>query len=99
MPAPAQTRLSVRVEGIVQGVGFRPFVRNLATSLDLRGSVRNNMAGALIEVEGGAEAVAEFLRRLETEAPPLSVIERLVTAPLPAVGGSGFEISPSDPAG
>ncbi len=99
MPGPAPVRRSVRVEGIVQGVGFRPFVRNLATSLDLRGSVRNDMVGALIEVEGGAEAVAEFLRRLESEAPPMSVIERLVTAPLPTVGGSGFEISASDPAG
>jgi hydrogenase maturation protein HypF len=87
------------VEGIVQGVGFRPFVRNLAISLDLRGSVRNDMAGALIEVEGGPEVVAEFLRRLQSEAPPLSVIERLVTLSLPALGGTGFDISPSDPAG
>ncbi len=63
-------RVAVRVEGIVQGVGFRPFVRNLATELALTGSVRNDTAGALIEMEGAPGAVGEFLRRLESDAPP-----------------------------
>jgi hydrogenase maturation protein HypF len=93
------TRVSVRVEGIVQGVGFRPFVRNLATELGLAGSVRNDMAGALIEVEGEPGAVGAFLLRLERDAPALCVIEEVGTSPLPPTGGTGFAISPSDPAG
>ncbi len=96
---PGTQRVSIRVEGIVQGVGFRPFVRNLATDLDLAGSVRNDTAGALIEVEGTARAIGIFLRRLESDAPPLCVIEEVVPAPLPPAGGTGFVISPSDPAG
>ena len=92
-------RVSIRVEGIVQGVGFRPFVRNLATALGLAGSVRNDMAGAFIDLEGAPEAIATFLSRLESDAPPLCVIERVETSPLAPSGGSGFVISPSDPAG
>jgi hydrogenase maturation protein HypF len=92
-------RVSVRVEGIVQGVGFRPFVRNLATDLGLAGSVRNDTAGALIEVEGTAGTIGIFLRRLESDAPPLCVIEGALASPLPPAGGTGFVIAPSDPAG
>ncbi|MGA3219187.1 MAG: carbamoyltransferase HypF, partial [Acidimicrobiales bacterium] len=92
-------RVSIRVEGIVQGVGFRPFVRNLATALGLAGSVRNDMAGAFIDVEGLPEAIGTFLSRLENDAPPLCLIERIETSPLAPSGGTGFVISPSDPAG
>jgi len=49
-------RLEVRVEGIVQGVGFRPFVYALATRLGLAGSVRNDSHGAVVEVEGARTA-------------------------------------------
>jgi hydrogenase maturation protein HypF len=92
-------RVSIRVEGIVQGVGFRPFVRNLATELGLAGSVRNDMAGAFIDLEGVPAAIGTFLRRLESDAPPLCVIEEVQASPLPPTGAAGFVISPSDPAG
>ena len=57
------------------------------------------MAGAFIDLEGAPEAIATFLSRLESDAPPLCVIERVETSPLAPSGGSGFVISPSDPAG
>jgi hydrogenase maturation protein HypF len=70
-------RTAVRVEGVVQGVGFRPFVYALATGLGLTGLVGNDLDGVFAEVEGPAAAVGEFLRRLERDAPPLARIERV----------------------
>src|SRR3954447_13149082 len=72
-------RTAVRVEGVVQGVGFRPFVYALATGLGLTGLVGNDLDGVFAEVEGPAAAVSEFLRRLEPDAPPLARIERVST--------------------
>jgi hydrogenase maturation protein HypF len=72
-------RTAVRVEGVVQGVGFRPFVHALATGLGLIGLVGNDLDGVFAEVEGPAAAVSEFLRRLERDAPPLARIERVTT--------------------
>ena len=65
-----KSRLSVRVEGVVQGVGFRPFVRNLATRLGLAGFVGNDASGVFIEVEGEGEHLSAFLVDLEDKAPP-----------------------------
>src|SRR5438270_567855 len=78
-PAPAggRVRTRVRVEGIVQGVGFRPFVHGLATRLDLAGFVGNDAQGIFLEIEGDDTVVAEFLRVLEAEPPPLAVIETI----------------------
>ncbi len=91
-------RTRVRVEGTVQGVGFRPFVYRLAHELDLAGYVLNDERGVLLEVEGGESEVAAFLRRLRAEAPPLAVLERLVCEerqPLLGPGSFAFEIRPS----
>ena len=93
------TRLRVRVDGTVQGVGFRPFVRNLATGLGLAGLVGNDTTGVFIEVEGEPRAVRAFLGRLQSEQPPLSSIETVTARPLPPQGGTGFSIVTSDPAG
>src|SRR5512133_3739899 len=76
------TRTRVRVEGIVQGVGFRPFVHALAGRLGLAGLVGNDAGGVFVEVEGAAETVERFLEALATEAPPLAVIERVTATPL-----------------
>ncbi|MCO5995335.1 carbamoyltransferase HypF [Actinoallomurus rhizosphaericola] len=84
-------RTGIRVEGIVQGVGFRPFVHGLAMTLGLAGLVRNDASGVFIEVEGDDAAVQRFLRELRAP-PPLAVIERITTRPLPAEGGGGFAI-------
>ena len=68
----AATRVRVRVEGTVQGVGFRPYVYRLAGELGLGGFVLNDERGVLAEVEGDAEAVERFLERLPAEPPPLA---------------------------
>ena len=85
----------MRVEGIVQGVGFRPFVYSLATSLGLGGVVGNDMDGVFAEVEGDTDAVERFLVLLEQQAPPLARIERVTTAGLRTTGSTEFAIAPS----
>ena len=95
-PVPAR---AIRVEGVVQGVGFRPFVHQLASKLGLAGVVGNDTAGVFIEVEGPTGAVEEFLARLGQEPPPLALIEGLSSHALAPTGQAGFAIAPSDPAG
>ncbi len=85
----------MRVEGVVQGVGFRPFVYGLATSLGLAGLVGNDADGVFAEVEGSAGAVARFLARLEREAPPLARIDRVSTVSMGTTGAAGFVIATS----
>ena len=95
----ALVRTAVRVEGTVQGVGFRPFVYSLATGLGLGGFVGNDTDGVFAEVEGPAAAVQKFLRGLERDAPPLARIERVTATPMTAAGTSTFEIVASEHAG
>lgn len=83
------------VYGVVQGVGFRPFVYVTAADLSLSGSVGNTDAGVVIEVEGEPAAVVEFARRLSTDAPPLAVVDRVVESELEPQGGTGFAIDQS----
>jgi hydrogenase maturation protein HypF len=94
-----RVRSEVRVEGIVQGVGFRPFVHQLASRLGLSGLVGNDAGGVFAEVEGAAGAVEAFVRALTLEAPPLAVVYRVTTRPLPVLGEDGFAIAPSVPGG
>ena len=67
-------RLRISVDGIVQGVGFRPFVYRIAHEMGLNGWVTNTTDGVVIEAEGEKEDLEAFLSRLETDAPPLSMI-------------------------
>jgi hydrogenase maturation protein HypF len=69
--------MSISIGGIVQGVGFRPFVYRLASEMGLTGWVRNSAEGVLIEVCGTEERLAHFTRRIRSEAPPLAVIGTL----------------------
>jgi len=73
--AEAVARRRVLVRGVVQGVGFRPFVHRIASELGLAGFVGNGATGVFVEVQGGPQAVDRFLERLVTEAPALAVIE------------------------
>jgi hydrogenase maturation protein HypF len=93
------TRTRVRVEGIVQGVGFRPFVHALAGRLGLAGLVGNDPGGVFVEVEGPAETVERFLAAMAAEAPPLAVIERVTATQLAPTGIPGFAIAPSQAGG
>ncbi|MCU0841669.1 MAG: carbamoyltransferase HypF [Thiobacillaceae bacterium] len=92
----AGLRRRLRVTGIVQGVGFRPYVWRLASDLGLTGWVRNDAAGVEILVEGDAEAVAAFTRRLREEIPPLARVRDLTWTDAQASGElAGFAISES----
>lgn len=89
------TRAQVKIEGTVQGVGFRPFVFRLARELDLTGWIVNGADGVMIEVEGTAEAVGRLLEQLRTACLPGAKVERMSVRPVPAVGDSEFTIQPS----
>lgn len=96
-PQVAMTRLrhKIVVEGIVQGVGFRPFVYQLAVRLGLSGSVCNDTRGVTIEVEGEAGALHDFSAALRDEKPPLATIQSVDVQTVPARSGTGFSILPS----
>lgn len=89
-------RLHVRLTGVVQGVGFRPFVHRLAGELRLAGWCRNFPGGVELEVEGCRESLSSFLLRLEKDGPVHSVIYNLEPRWLPVTGKKGFEILESE---
>lgn len=83
----------IRVSGVVQGVGFRPFVWRLARELRLRGWVRNDSRGVEIEVCGAAAQVGQLVERLQDEAPPLARIDAVVARDSqPELKSDDFEI-------
>ncbi|GAB3330669.1 carbamoyltransferase HypF [Micromonospora halotolerans] len=84
--------MHVRVEGIVQGVGFRPFVHALATEYELAGFVGNDSAGVFVEVEGDGDRLTAFVADLSRRAPTLAQVERLTTDAVPPTGQPGFAI-------
>lgn len=91
--------MRVRVEGIVQGVGFRPFVFRLAEQLGLAGFVGNDASGVFSEAEGPDGAVDAFVATLRDTPPPLAIVEAVRIEAIPARGESGFEIAASDASG
>jgi hydrogenase maturation protein HypF len=86
------TRKHIQVRGIVQGVGFRPFVYKLAKSLGLTGYVFNSSAGVTIEIEGGGPDLDEFLRTLKNDPPQLAEIAQITVSDIDAQGSTGFSI-------
>ncbi|MEO9220721.1 MAG: acylphosphatase, partial [Mycobacteriaceae bacterium] len=77
-----EQRRRFTVTGVVQGVGFRPFVHRIATELGLRGFVGNDALAVFAEVQGSARALDEFGRRLPLEVPPLAVVTRVEAQPI-----------------
>lgn len=92
-------RLKVRVFGVVQGVGFRPFVHNLAQKHGLVGNVCNKGPFVDIEIQGGEQKLAAFLRSLRKEAPARSIIRQIDTQELPIAQYNGFAILQSENTG
>lgn len=92
-----KSRQKLLVKGIVQGVGFRPFVYGLAKSLNLKGSVLNSSEGVVIEIEGDNSSV--FIERLKKDAPPLSQIMSVDAVQLPFHGYQDFQILKSEDSG
>src|SRR6476661_5812136 len=96
-PAPGadRVRLRIAVTGLVQGVGFRPFVYATATELGLTGSVINDSLGVVVDVEGERARTDTFLRRLREHPPPLAIVDRVTVGERPPRGGTGFFIGDS----
>ena len=84
------------VRGVVQGVGFRPFIYRLAHEEGLAGFVGNDTGGVRIEIEGTEGRMKAFLARLRSEQPPLARIDSLSVRELPATGEAGFRIVVSE---
>lgn len=81
------SRRHIHVDGVVQGVGFRPFIYGLAIRYELVGWVLNSSSGVDIEVEGDAGALEAFQAAIMAEAPRLARIDRVTTSPIPLNGG------------
>jgi hydrogenase maturation protein HypF len=89
-------RRVISIHGVVQGVGFRPFVYGLAMRLRLSGFVKNVVGGVAIDVEGDAQSLEKFISRLTSDAPPLAQIDSLAWDSQPSLGYRDFQIKPSD---
>jgi hydrogenase maturation protein HypF len=85
-------RLAIRIEGTVQGVGFRPFIYRIARERALCGWVLNDSEGVRIEIEGGQAAVDDFVAAIRSELPPLASIGRLLAEEIAVVDDGGFSI-------
>ncbi len=94
--AAVRVRYRLTVTGIVQGVGFRPFVYGLALANKLGGFVGNNSRGVFIEIEGKPEAVSVFQQELVEHPPPLAHIEEVTAEALNAIGEFAFKIVRSE---
>lgn len=88
----------VRVKGVVQGVGFRPFVHRLAAGLHLTGWVRNETGSVRIQVEGRPRNLSEFVEGLRTQAPPLTRLDSVERQVVPAKGHPDFRVVTSETA-
>ncbi len=88
-------RKKLKVTGVVQGVGFRPFVYRLARLHHLAGWVCNTSQCVEIEIEGSPASLATFIGQLEQEAPALARIDAVVSRAAPPEGGAGFAIRES----
>lgn len=97
--ASSTRRIRISVRGVVQGVGFRPFVYSLAKKLRLTGWVLNSPQGVQIEAEGPQSGLEDFLVRLQKEKPRHAFIQSLEWSYLDPVGFKGFEIRESKTGG
>lgn len=91
-PGNSHERWGITVAGVVQGVGFRPFVWSVANGLGLAGHVGNDDSGVFIEVQGPRPALEEFLAALRAQAPPLARVDSVTAAARPLRDGHGFAI-------
>jgi len=92
-------RWKISVSGIVQGVGFRPFVYRLALARGLTGFVANTPDGVVIEAQGQVAQLEDFLVALREEAPPLAQVGEIVSAPIPLVHDTEFVLRHSSASG
>jgi hydrogenase maturation protein HypF len=98
-PSHGIERRRIRVTGTVQGVGFRPFVYRTARALGLSGSVGNDAAGVVVEVEGAVASLDRLVHALAQDPPPLARIETVSVTTGPVLGVTGFEVVGSQEGG
>jgi len=91
--------LKAGVRGRVQGVGFRPFVFQLAKKHQIKGTVQNNMDGVKIHIEGEESDIMSFLSDMNFKSPRLSIIEKIIVEPATVAGYDEFSIIPSERSG
>lgn len=91
-------RAVIGITGIVQGIGFRPYIYHLAQKHSIRGWVFNNEKGVFIDAEGEDGHLEQFIREIPKLAPPLARIESLQVTPLEPIGHTTFEIKKSEEA-
>ena len=94
---PENQGLKIQIKGIVQGVGFRPFIFNLAEQYNLTGWVRNTSNSVQIEVNGPPEALQTFVSSIKAFTPPLARIDALEASSCPPGSYTSFEIQASQP--
>ena len=92
-------RRIVAIRGVVQGVGLRPFIRGLAVSFNLRGQVRNDAAGVIVDLEGPGGSIRGFLAHLLSAPPPLAVIDSISVETAAPTECSTFTVAASDRSG
>ncbi|MFH1581971.1 MAG: acylphosphatase [Pseudomonadota bacterium] len=85
----------LNINGIVQGVGFRPFVYQLASKYEIKGKVANTSSGVVIHIEGTKDNIESFCRDLTEKSPPLSHITDTLIHPEPFKGFKEFSIAQS----
>ena len=90
-----KTRHHVFIQGIVQGVGFRPFIYQLAKNRNLTGYVTNTSQGVELEVEGEGEVIEDFIRAVQNEPPPLARITGIQAKAIPLAHDAEFTIHES----
>jgi hydrogenase maturation protein HypF len=91
-PRTARKREQIHIRGIVQGVGFRPFVYRLAQELGLSGHVLNSSDGVIAEIEGSEPDLTRFLERLRSQSPPLAQIAEVAVREVEPTGDREFRI-------
>jgi hydrogenase maturation protein HypF len=89
-------RRHIDFSGIVQGVGFRPYIYRLATEYRLAGTIHNTSSGVTVEVEGPCDSVEDFLARIPQNAPPLARITATSICDVPCIGEREFRIVATD---
>ena len=91
-------RYLIHISGIVQGVGFRPFVFNLANKHNIKGWVKNTSSGVKVEIEGFQKQILDFTTQLKLDAPPLASLDQINIEELQYLGYVQFEILHSESA-
>lgn len=91
-----EQRFGIHVSGLVQGVGFRPFIHLLAIQHELTGIVRNILGGVWIEAQGASPHLLEFISQMRDHAPPGARLDRVAVSSLPLAPDQGFRIEPSE---